>query len=238
MSGSAMVLLAGMLAGCAPAGIGVSGTGPPAPEPSDSSPAVTAEPTPSLPATPAPGPSASADSGERPTPSNGSGDGGRAVSGADGYVWPQPGYPASGDLGAGAPCRFDVLDVSLLHRPHDSGAGSFYADIVFLNYSDVECTLRGYPAVAFVDDAGGTIGPPATQSGASSPALVLSPGGTATARLHFTQAGAYGCEMATATGLRVRAPGLQDATFLPYRVDTCADDTSTVTVSPVIAPTS
>jgi hypothetical protein len=159
------------------------------------------------------------------------------VSDADGYVWPQPQYP-SGDLGAGAPCRFDVLDVSLLHRPHDSGAGSFYADVVFLNYSDVECTLQGYATVQFVDGAGGTIGAAAAHDGAAAPALELAPGGTATTRLHFTQAGAYGCPVATASGLRVRAPGLADAVFLPYRVDTCADDTNTLTASAVAAPTS
>jgi hypothetical protein len=160
------------------------------------------------------------------------------VSDADGYVWPQPQYPASGDLGAGAPCRFEVLDVSLLHRPHDSGAGSFYADVVFLNYSDVDCALRGFASVEFVDDAGGTLGAPAAQDGAPAPTLTLSAGGTATARLHFTQTGAHDCPVATASGLRVQAPGVDGATFLPYRVDTCADATSTVTVSALAAPTS
>lgn len=159
------------------------------------------------------------------------------MSDADGYVWPEPQYP-SGDLGAGGPCRFDVLDVSLLHRPHDSGAGSFYADVVVLNYSDVDCTLQGYASVRFVDDAGGPIGAAAAHEGTAAPVLVLAPGGTATARLHFTQAGAHDCPVATASGLRVQAPGVDGATVVPYRVDTCADATSTVTVSALAAPTS
>jgi hypothetical protein len=125
---------------------------------------------------------------------------------------------------APGPCTTSGLRLGL--GPEGGSAGSVYYPLLFTNASGIDCTLYGYPGVAFVTGPGrSVIGEPAVRNPALGAELVrLAPGGTAHASLQVAVAANYPaslCRPATAHWLQVYPPGQDDALFLPLTEQTC-----------------
>ncbi|HWR84568.1 MAG TPA: DUF4232 domain-containing protein [Rhodoglobus sp.] len=132
-------------------------------------------------------------------------------------------------------CSFDDLTVTL--GEPEGAAGSTVVPILFENSGSAECTVSGYPTVAFVGDGDGTqLGAAATEDATSTVATVsLAPGATAAAGLTVTDSGAVDdCEPVDADGFRVYPPGSNDAAFLAT-TDYQACSNTTVTILTVAA---
>jgi uncharacterized protein DUF4232 len=110
-------------------------------------------------------------------------------------------------------------------------AGSIYYPLDFTNSGSVNCTMYGYPGVAFVTKAGGSaaggtlLGAPAVRSSTLAGKLVtLAPGATAHASLQVQVAQNYPvatCKPVTAHWLQVYPPGSYAATYLRFTAVTC-----------------
>jgi hypothetical protein len=143
---------------------------------------------------------------------------------------PPPGHPAPAPVtdppppAVPAPCDTGGLRLSL--GPEGGSAGSVYYPLLFTNSSSTDCTLYGYPGVAFVTGPGGSvIGEPAVRNPELGAELVrLAPGGTAHASLQVAVAANYPasiCRPATAHWLQVDPPGQYASLFLPLTAQTC-----------------
>ncbi len=98
-------------------------------------------------------------------------------------------------------------------------AGTYFLPIEFTNTSGRACQLAGYPAVAFTTgQSGQQIGTEAAVDRAvPARSVLLAPGGVAHAWLQILDTANYPagkCHPVTAAGLRVVAPGTQDATYV------------------------
>jgi hypothetical protein len=155
------------------------------------------------------------------------------------------GPPASASASASGradpTCEASGLKVRLNAAAAGVAAGTSYVPLEFTNTSGQSCLLAGYPAVALTSGASGhQIGAQAAiDRGTASTAVLLAPGATAHAWLQVASAGnipASKCHPVTAAGLRVVAPGNENASYLPHRVAACKTTTASsqiLTVHPV-----
>ena len=91
--------------------------------------------------------------------------------------------------------------------PSDAGAGQVYNPLVIRNTGTAACELRGFPGVSVLDASGTQIGQPATRDGNEGGAVLLQPGGAASATLHTANGPIGGpCEAASAS-MKVFPPG-------------------------------
>jgi hypothetical protein len=83
------------------------------------------------------------------------------------------------------PSQCATADLKLTVGAGNGAAGTIYYPLDFANTSGSDCTMYGYPGVAFVTSPGGSqVGAAAGRPGGVAPALVtLAPGGTAHATL-------------------------------------------------------
>ena len=83
------------------------------------------------------------------------------------------------------PSQCATADLKLSVGAGNGAAGTVYYPLDFTNASGSDCTMYGYPGVAFVTSAGGSqVGAPAGRPGGITPALVtLAPGAVAHATL-------------------------------------------------------
>jgi hypothetical protein len=137
-----------------------------------------------------------------------------------------------------ARCADEQLTLAYRARPQDSGAGSFAADLVFTNVSATDCSFAGWPGLIAADAAGAQLGGPGLAEGITWETVVLTAnGGAATAKLHGTNPGAFGCPAAMSTTLRAfisfdgAGPGVAVAQAIPV----CSDHTSTLGVGALVA---
>lgn len=102
-----------------------------------------------------------------------------ATAGTDGTTPPggqtsAEGTPSPGDTR----CRADQL--TLAAGDAQGAAGTIYTTFVVANTATAPCTLLGYPGVSYLDASGAQVGPAATRTTTTEPALVrLDPAGTA-----------------------------------------------------------
>jgi hypothetical protein len=150
--------------------------------------------------------------------------------------------PGSGGAGAASqPCSASALRIHLDTAAAGVAAGAYYVPLDFTNTSGQACELAGYPAVAFTSGATGhQIGAEAAVDRAvKADAVHLAPGATAHAWLQVVSAASYPagqCRPVTAAGLRVVAPGSQDAAYVAHPVPACksaAASSQLLTVHPV-----
>ncbi|WP_172979698.1 DUF4232 domain-containing protein [Agromyces agglutinans] len=145
----------------------------------------------------------------------------------------------SGASGGEVPhCLDENLRGEYVARPHDSGAGQFFGDLVFSNLSPETCWLRGWPGLVAEDADGNRLGWPAGAEGTDWEYLELAPhGGRAVALLHGSQPGAYGCPETTSTRLRafITSDGAGAGIPIDVALPVCADSTSTLGVGPLLA---
>jgi hypothetical protein len=91
----------------------------------------------------------------------------------------------SGDSGGVRWCTTDALSVSL--RPGQPAAGNRYAALVLTNSSSAACRTQGWPGLQLTGEDGEKIPTEAVRDrSVPSRPLTLSPGGHASARLHWT----------------------------------------------------
>jgi hypothetical protein len=156
-------------------------------------------------------------------------------------VWGLPSVPASSAAAATPACTTANLDV-WLNTEGDGAAGSSYYNLNFTNLSPHTCTLRGYPGVSGITQAGIQLGSPASRNGAHAPALITltsaktangfndnTSRSTATVILQITVAEnfpASSCGPVTAAGLRVYPPGQKESTVVPFPFVACANSAS------------
>ena len=118
-------------------------------------------------------------------------------------IEPPSGTPTDSTPVTAPACIDEQLTLSYMSRPQDSGAGSWYADLVFTNISANDCSFDGWPGLIAQDADGVRLGTQARVEGATSETVVLSGGGgIAMANLHGTNPGAYDCPATTSTTLR------------------------------------
>jgi ABC-type transport system substrate-binding protein len=90
--------------------------------------------------------------------------------------------------------------------PSNAGAGQVYQPLILRNTGSSTCVVVGFPGVSLLDQSGAQIGQPATREGSEGGAVVLQPGGVASAMLHTTNEGiGPSCEP-TSTQMKVFPP--------------------------------
>ncbi|WP_314173614.1 DUF4232 domain-containing protein [Streptomyces winkii] len=96
------------------------------------------------------------------------------------------GRPGSGDAASRTRwCTTKALSVSL--RPGQPAAGNRYADLVLTNSSSAACRTQGWPGLQLTGEDGEKIPTDAVRDHSTpSEPITLSPGGRASARLHWT----------------------------------------------------
>jgi hypothetical protein len=105
------------------------------------------------------------------------------------------------------PCPSVQLRLSI--GTTEGGAGQFHQRLVVTNRG-APCSLHGYPGVSFLDDAGNQLGDPADMNAATVRRVFLAAGGSASAVLTYSNAGAFPdstCRPKQASRVRVYPPG-------------------------------
>ncbi|WP_395244890.1 DUF4232 domain-containing protein [Agromyces sp. MMS24-K17] len=146
--------------------------------------------------------------------------------------------PAPDEPAPAPRCVDEQLSLAYIARPQDSGAGSFFADLVFTNVSGSDCSLFGWPGLVALDASGTQLGGPALADGPISDSVLLAAGGgIAVSALHGSQPGAWGCPAATSTALRaaITSDGAGPGVVVAASIPVCADRTSTLDLGPLVA---
>ena len=152
-------------------------------------------------------------------------------------VWGLPGGPVVSSAASVRACTTANLDV-WLDTQGNGAAGSSYYNLNFTNLSAHACTLRGYPGVSGITQAGIQLGSAAGRNPQHAPALITlasaktangfndnTSRSTATVILQITVAENFptsSCRPVTAAGLRVYPPGQKESTVVPYPFVACA----------------
>src|SRR5271170_5490572 len=156
-------------------------------------------------------------------------------------VWGLPSAPAVSAATTVPACTTANLDV-WLNTEGNGAAGSSYYNLNFTNLSTHTCTVRGYPGVSGITQAGIQLGSAASRNAEHAPALITltsaktangfndnTSHNTATVILQITVAEnfpASSCGPITAAGLRVYPPGQKESTVVPFPFVACADSGS------------
>ncbi|MGW1981361.1 DUF4232 domain-containing protein [Streptomyces collinus] len=119
-----------------------------------------------------------------------------------------PGGSTSASAPAGGRCHTSELRASV--GRNDPGAGQENFPVVLTNKSARTCTLHGYPGAAFVNAAGGQVGPDPRRSSGSPVTVTLKPGQSAWAGLTFSNPEVSGAATATPAALLVTPPDERD----------------------------
>ena len=153
-------------------------------------------------------------------------------------IEPPSGTPTDTTQVTAPHCIDEQLTLRYNSRPQDSGAGNWYADLVFTNISANDCSFDGWPGLIAENADGVQLGTQARIEGATSETVVLGAGGgIATANLHGTNPGAYDCLATTTATLRAfitpdaTGPGVAVA----QEIAVCADGTATLGIGSIVA---
>ncbi|QNV37516.1 DUF4232 domain-containing protein [Rothia terrae] len=123
-------------------------------------------------------------------------------------------------------CSLRQTVVSAEAKGGAGAAGSQYLTLTFTNNGSTPCTISGYPTVSYVDNAGQTIGAPASLAAEwTSSAVTLEPGRSTTAILRETRADLFGdrCKPVTSSGYRIQLPQTTESLSIPYPSEGCSD---------------
>lgn len=111
--------------------------------------------------------------------------------------------------------------------PTNAGAGQLYAPLILRNTSSTTCEVKGFPGVSVLDASGTQLGQPATREGNEGNAVLLQPGGVASATLHTTNAGIGGPCEPTSAQMKVFPPNQTLALTFPAALQVCGGFTVT-----------
>lgn len=156
-------------------------------------------------------------------------------------VWGLPSGPAVSSAAGVPSCTTANLDV-WLNTDGNGAAGSSYYNLNFTNLSAHACTLRGYPGVSGITQAGIQLGSAASRNPEHAPSPVTltsartangfsdnTSRNTATVILQITDVynfPAASCGPITAAGLRIYPPGQKESTVVPFPFVACANSKS------------
>lgn len=139
--------------------------------------------------------------------------------------------PAGSGGTADGPAGCPAASLSLGLGQSSSGAGTQGIPLVFTNTGSAPCSLAGFPGVSYVaGDAGDQVGAPATRTGPDGGAVVLAPGGVASALVLVSQAGNYpaaDCSPTPVRGFRVYPPDDTGALYVASPDTGCANPSVT-----------
>lgn len=138
---------------------------------------------------------------------------------------PESTAPPSSAAGV-AVCDYDQLYIEAAVAEGGGAAGSRYITLTFNNTGGDSCTISGYPAVHYVDQAGQQIGAAAANATEwSSSGGTLAPGQSLTATLRETRAQLYGetCQSVSAAGYSIQTPGASQPLVLNFAAEACSN---------------
>jgi hypothetical protein len=146
--------------------------------------------------------------------------------------------PATGSSGNAGTPRCRTKDLKAATGAGEGAAGTLYVSLVFTNKSDHDCTLTGYPIVAWIAaKTGKTINKPfAPETGEPKAVVALAPGGEAHATLAYHHPGEVDpakCKPVTVSGYRVLPPG--ETTSIVVKSSTVACSSSGVNPGKILA---
>lgn len=132
----------------------------------------------------------------------------------------EPSPTPSITAGAVATCLSSQL--SLMAGSQDGTAGSTYVSFYFANTAAAPCSLHGFPGVALLNDAGSTVGQPATRDGSEGPSVRLGPGQRALFVLRVGTATRTGCDMPRPSSqVQVYPPDQLVPLRIPFNTASC-----------------
>jgi Protein of unknown function (DUF4232) len=113
----------------------------------------------------------------------------------------------------------------------NGAAGSLYTSFVFTNTAGTPCSMRGFPGVSLLNDAGAIVGQPATRDGSTGPSVRLGAGQRAQFILHVGTATRTGCTIPIPSSrIEVYPPEQTVPLRIPFSTASCS-----VSVQSVIA---
>jgi hypothetical protein len=113
----------------------------------------------------------------------------------------------------------------------NGAAGSLYTSFAFTNTAGTPCSMRGFPGVSLLNDAGAIVGQPATRDGSAGPSVRLGPGQRAQFILRVGTATRTGCNVPIPSSqIEVYPPEQTFALRIPFSTASCS-----VSVQSVIA---
>lgn len=113
--------------------------------------------------------------------------------------------------------------LSLTPGQRGGTAGSIYATFYLTNTAGTTCTMRGFPGVSLLDDAGKMVGQPATRDGSEGPSVRLGQGQRAQFIVRLGTATRTGCDVPKASSqVQVYPPDQTAPLRIPYAATACA----------------
>jgi len=122
---------------------------------------------------------------------------------------------------AAASCLTSQL--ALTAGPTSGAAGSAYTTFFLTNSAGTPCSIRGFPGVSLLDDAGNIVGQPATRDGSMGPAVRLGPGQRARFVIRVGTATRTGCTVPVPSSeIQVYPPDQTVALRIPFPTGSCS----------------
>jgi hypothetical protein len=114
--------------------------------------------------------------------------------------------------------------------PTNGAAGSLYTSLSFTNATGTSCSMRGFPGVSLLNDAGAIVGQPATREGSAGSSVSLGPGQRAQFVIRVGMATRTGCNVPRPSSqIQVYPPGQTVALRIPFTTGSCAVSVKSVT---------
>jgi hypothetical protein len=132
--------------------------------------------------------------------------------------------------GAVATCLTGQL--RLAAGPTNGAAGSLYTSLSFTNTTGASCSMRGFPGVSLLNDAGAIVGQPATRDGSAGSLVRLGPSQRAQFVIRVGTATRTGCNVPRPSSqIQVYPPGQTVALRIPFTTGSCAISVQSVTAA-------
>lgn len=139
-----------------------------------------------------------------------------------------PSSTASNTPGSVATCLTSQL--SLSSGPSGAAAGSVYTTFFFTNTAGAPCSIRGFPGVSLLNDAGNIVGQPATREGSEGSSVRLAPGQRAQFTLRVSTATQTGCDTPRpSSGIQVYPPEQTVPLRIPFTTASCSVSVQSLT---------
>ena len=111
-------------------------------------------------------------------------------------------------------------------------AGSLYTAFSFRNTAGTPCSMRGFPGVSLLNDAGAIVGQPATRDGTTGPSVRLGVGQQAQFIFRVGTATRTGCNLPRPSSqIEVYPPGQTVPMRIPFTTGSCAISVQSVTAA-------
>jgi hypothetical protein len=138
--------------------------------------------------------------------------------------------PTSTPIAMGPVATCATAQLRLSHGPSDGAAGTTRTEFQLTNTGTGDCTMKGFPGVALLDDSGNIVGSPAARTGAAGPTVTLKPSGHATFTVAINNATQTGCDVPRpSTQIQVYPPDQTTTLKLVFPSAACTITVTTTT---------